>query len=87
MNDKDFQELKGQVDRLVDLVEANIREIEELKTETRSAVELTRDLQGAARIGVRVQKFVRWLVGVPLVGVGAYNIIMWGVELVSKPTP
>lgn len=60
--------------------EANQMQLAQLIEESRGVLEMYSDLQGAARAGVRLQRFLAWVAKWPLIGGGVYLVI----EYLSK---
>lgn len=64
-------------DAMINAVNQNTTSIDKLTDETRSIVELHRDLQGTARIGKSVQNALLWLVKWGAVGTALAAFIRW----------
>ncbi|MBT56154.1 MAG: hypothetical protein CMF72_22485 [Mameliella sp.] len=90
----DLGELSGRFDRheteeakkfdaMINAVNQNTTSIDKLTDETRSIVELHRDLQGTARVGKSVQNALLWLVKWGAVGTALAAFIKWGLEFLQ----
>ena len=60
--------------------ESNTKAIALLTEETRDIIRIHKDLKGAARIGMSVQKFGLWMLKWPLIGMGLYTTYNWIVD-------
>lgn len=60
--------------------EANQMQLSQLIEESRGVLQMYSDLQGAARSGVRLQRFLAWVAKWPIIGGGVYLVI----EYLSK---
>ena len=70
-------------DAMINAVNQNTASIDKLTDETRSIVELHRDLQGTARIGKSVQNALFWLVKWGAIGAALAAAIKWGLDFVQ----
>lgn len=69
---------------LLDSQERTITALNLVVEETSGLVQLSKDWQGAARIGSGIQKFGIWLLKWPLIGTGLYTGFNWIVEHLTK---
>ncbi len=60
-HDARWREVEGALKQNLQAQENNAKSIEELKQNTEGVVQLYNDLQGAARVGLGLQKFTLWL--------------------------
>jgi len=90
----DLGELTGRFDRheseeakkfdaMINAVNQNTTSIDKLTDETRSIVELHRDLQGTARVGKSVQNALLWLVKWGATGTALAAFIKWAIDFVQ----
>ena len=79
-----FQHGEDRFDELISCTMANTKAVTALTEELDPIVKLQHDLQAAASLGIRVQKFGLWLAKWPVIGVGLYAIYHWAVELIAK---
>lgn len=68
---------KVQFERMVICQEENTRALKDLTTETKGVVELHRDIQGAARVGHKLQSFMLWLTKWGVIGASVAACISW----------
>lgn len=69
-----------QFDRVVKSQEATTLATKELARQTKDVVELHRDIQGAARIGIKVQDFMIWMAKWGVIG----SAIIAGITFVAE---
>lgn len=69
---------------MMDAQERNIQAITLLTEETRVVVQLSKDVQAAARIGGGIQRFGLWILKWPLIGAGMYTAFNWIVDHLPK---
>lgn len=86
-----FEEGRQQFDRLIACVTENTQAVTsannaicELTAKTRDVVDLYNDVQGAIRLGAKVQKFGLWLSKWPLIGGAMVAGYLWIVEHLGK---
>lgn len=70
----EFQECKNSIDARFDKV---IETQERMIKDTADIIQLHKDLQSTARLGIKIQKFGLWLVRWPVIGIGLYAIYKW----------
>jgi hypothetical protein len=70
-------------DSMINAVNQNTQSIDKLTEETRSIVELHRDIQGTARIGKSVQNVLLWLVKWGAIGGAIAAVIRWALNYPS----
>lgn len=80
---EEFRKGERRFDKLISCQEANTAAITSLVEETRDVIQLHRDLQGAARVGKRVQGFMMWFSKWPVIGVGLYAIYTGWIKLAA----
>lgn len=72
-----FNEGDQQFKQLIEAQQKNTDAISLLIEETRSIVQLHKDIQGVTRLGKGLQTFLAWVVKWPLIGAGLYAMITW----------
>jgi len=85
-----FNDGDRQFGQLIQAQQRNTEAISLLIDETRAIVQLHRDFQGVARVGVGAQKLVVWLAKLGFVGISLAAIINWLANFLDKiggPTP
>lgn len=78
-----FKECDNLVRILTQTQENNAKAIAELTDETRALVQLSKDFQGAARLGTSLQNLILWLAKWGFIGTGAAAILMWGSDKIG----
>ena len=71
---------------LIESQQRNTDAISSLIEETRDVVQLHRDLQGAARVGMGAQKFMAWCLKFGFIGAALAAIVGWIVHYLEKLT-
>lgn len=69
-----LENTNSKLEKIVMVTEENTKAIGLLKEETQDIVGLYKDIRGATRIGVGIQKFSSWVIKWPLVGGGIYFV-------------
>lgn len=80
-NDGDAQFIK-----LLEAQQRNTEAISALIEETRDIVQLHRDLQGVARVGVGAQKLMAWCLKFGFIGAALAAIVGWAAHYLEKLT-
>lgn len=75
--DARYGEHTALLSELVLCTRQNTDAVTRLADETHGVVQLHKDMQGAARIGVNVQKIITWVIKWPLIGGGALALYEW----------
>lgn len=75
-----FNDTDDQFKQLIEAQKKNTDAISSLIEETRSIVQLHKDLQGVTRLGKRIQTFLIWVVKWPIIGTGLYAIYAWSLK-------
>lgn len=81
--DRHESEVAKKFDAVINAVNQNTTSINKLTDETRSIVELHRDLQGTARVGKSVQNALLWLMKWGAIGTALAAFIKWAIEFVQ----
>lgn len=81
--DRHESEEAKKFDAMINAVNQNTTSIDKLTDETRSIVELHRDLQGTARVGKSVQNALLWLMKWGAIGTALAAFIKWGLEFLQ----
>ena len=76
-NNKRNQELDSRIDKLIDIQEKNTETVNELIEETRGIVELHKDFQSLARVGIGLQRFAGWIAKFGLAGATIAGALHW----------
>ena len=82
--EKRFNDGDEQFLALIEAQKRNTDAITALVEETRGIVELHRDLQGATRVGMSLQKFIVWLTKWGAIGVGLATLLGWFLKLIEQ---
>lgn len=69
---------------LLRVQEQNALAIQQLSEATKGVVELHRDIQGVARVGMSVQKFMVWCLKFGAVGTGVVAVLAWIIHYFDK---
>lgn len=69
---------------IIDLQHQNAEAIKTLIDETRDVVRIHRDLQGVARVGIGLQKFMVWCLKFGFIGGGVAAIVAWVIHYLEK---
>lgn len=85
---QEVEELKTRVDAMQSTqIDINSK-LDTVIENTSSIVELSRDIQGAARIGKSFQSFIFWLAKWGSIGVGIATVLQWILDnVVAKVWP
>ena len=75
-----FNDGDEQFKQLIQAQQKNTDAISSLIEETRSIVQLHKDIQGVTRIGKAAQSFLAWVVKWPLIGAGLYAMVSWIID-------
>lgn len=76
-SEKRDNELDKRIDRLITTQEQNTNSVNELIEETRGIVELHKDFQSLAKVGVGLQRFAGWLAKFGVAGATIAGMIHW----------
>lgn len=82
--EKRFNDGDAQFNELLTAQKNNTDAITALIEETRGIVELHRDLQGATRVGMSLQKFILWLTKWGAIGVGLATLLSLVLKLIEQ---
>ena len=82
--DAQFEEGRNQFRELVSHSKAITKAVNQLADDMEPIIELKEDLQGAAHLGMRIQKFGFFIVKWPVIGAGLYAIYNWAIDLLPK---
>jgi len=69
---------------LADSQKVTNEKLEKLIEDTRAAVRVTNDIQGAARIGISIQAFIMWLMKTGGVAIFFATAIIFAVDYIKK---
>jgi chromosome segregation ATPase len=70
----------ARITEVLEEVKGLIESFNKVNQETAGIRQVWQDLQGTIRIGSAVRKFLLWLVGLPVIGTGLYNMIMYVIQ-------
>ena len=82
--DTQFAEGRDQFRELVSHSRETTRAVNQLADDMEPIIELKEDLRGAARLGMKIQKFGISIIKWPVIGAGLYAIYTWVIELIPR---
>ena len=74
---QEFAKLRACLEANTAALMANTQSVDDVDINTKDIVEAWKSIQGAARVGVTVQKVGIWIVKWPLIGTGLFAIFKW----------
>lgn len=75
-----FRQIDLRFERLIASQERNTQAISHLIEETRDIIQLHKDIQGATRLGAKVQDFGVWLARWGVIGTAIYAALRWTID-------
>jgi hypothetical protein len=83
--DRRWEQLASMVEQNTEATQAVARSVESIARSTEGVVQLYRDFQGAARVGIGVRKLLAWLIALGTGGAAIAAAIMYFLDKLGIP--